>query len=70
MHEKRNMELLRSIGENLGNMDRQTQLHTLEIFQTRLREILMQARQEYGEKAKVSGIVWITAGLFLALVLV
>ena len=64
------MELLCSIGENLGNMDRQTQLHTLEIFQVRLREILLQARQEYGEKVKVSGIVWITAGLFLALVFV
>lgn len=64
------MELICSIGENLGNMDRQTQLHTLGIFQERLRGILLRARQEYREKAKVSGIAWITAGLFLALLLV
>lgn len=63
-------ELLDSIGENLGNMDRQTQLHTLEIFQERLRGILIQARQEYGEKVKVSSVVWITTGLFLALALI
>ena len=62
-------ELFYAVGENLGNMDRQTQLHTLEIFQKRLQGILAQARQEYREKAKVSGIVWITAGLFLTLVL-
>lgn len=64
------MELLYSIGANLGNMDRQTQLHTLNIFQRRLSEILMQARREYREKAKVSSIAWITAGLLLSLVLI
>ncbi|MCI8771658.1 MAG: hypothetical protein HFH73_11055 [Lachnospiraceae bacterium] len=64
------LDLLCSVGENLGNMDRQTQLRTLEIFQARLREILVQARREFGEKAKVSSIVWITAGLFLTLVLI
>lgn len=64
------MELLCSIGENLGNMDRQTQLHTLDIFQKRLQGILLQARQEYREKAKVSSIAWVTAGLLLALVLI
>lgn len=63
-------ELLLAIGENIGNTDRQTQLHTLHIFQERLHGILLQARQEYREKAKVSMVVGITAGLFLALVLV
>lgn len=63
------MELLLAIGENIGNTDRQTQLHTLHIFQERLHGILLQARQDYREKAKVSMVVGITAGLFLALVL-
>lgn len=63
------MELLLAIGENIGNTDRQTQLHTLSIFQERLHGILLQARQEYREKARVSMVVGITAGLFLALVL-
>lgn len=64
------MELLLAIGKNIGNTDRQTQLHTLHIFQERLREILVRARQDYREKAKVSMVVGITAGFFLALVLV
>lgn len=64
------MELLLAIGGNIGNTDRQTQLHTLHIFQERLREILVRARQDYRERAKVSMVVGITAGFFLALVLV
>lgn len=64
------MELLLSIGENIGNTDRQTQLHTLHIFQERLHGVLIQARQDYRERAKVSIVVGVTAGLFLALLLV
>lgn len=64
------MELLLAIGENMGNTDRQTQLHTLHIFQERLHGILLQARQDYREKAKVSMVAGVTAGLFLALALV
>lgn len=64
------MELLLSIGENIGNTDRQTQLHTLHIFQERLHGILIQARQDYRERAKVSIVAGVTAGLFLALLLV
>ena len=67
---REDMELLLSVGENIGNTDRQTQLHTLHIFQERLHGILVQARQEYRERAKVSIVVGVTAGLFLALVLV
>lgn len=63
------MELLLALGENIGNTDRQTQLHTLHIFQERLHGVLLQARQEYRDKAKVSMVVGVTAGLFLALLL-
>lgn len=64
------MELLLAVGENIGNTDRQTQLHTLEIFQGRLHERLRQARADYREQAKVSIVVGVTAGLFLALLLI
>lgn len=63
------VELFIGVGENLGNLDRQTQLHTLGIFQSRLQEIIKQARKEYHSKAKVSGVIGITAGLFLCILL-
>lgn len=62
-------EFLVEIGENLGNLDRNTQLHTLEIFQERVHEKIYQTRVEYRERAKVSMVVGITAGFFLTLVL-
>lgn len=64
------VELFLAVGENIGNTDRQTQLHTLEIFQGRLQERLRQARADYREQAKVSIVVGVTAGLFLALLLI
>jgi len=64
------MEILFAIGENLGNTDRYTQLHTLEIFIERLHNGIGQARKEYRERAKVSIVTGVTAGAFLALLLV
>ena len=66
---REDLELFTSIGENLGNLDRQTQLHTLGIFQNRLQEIIRLARKEYHNKAKISGVIGITAGLFLCILL-
>lgn len=66
---REDVELFTGIGENLGNLDRQTQLHTLSIFQNRLQEIILQARREYHSKAKISGVIGITAGLFLCILL-
>ena len=62
-------EMLIEIGENLGNLDRNTQLHTLEIFQERVQERICQTRVEYRERAKVSLVTGVTAGLLLTLVL-
>lgn len=66
---REDQELFAGIGKNLGNLDRQTQLHTLGIFQSRLQEIIQQARKEYHNKAKISGVIGITAGLFLCILL-
>ncbi|MCD7824404.1 MAG: stage III sporulation protein AB [Clostridiaceae bacterium] len=68
--QREDLELLCAIGDNLGNMDRQTQLHTIQIFRKRLGEIVVQARREYRAKAKVSGVIGVTAGLFLAIILI
>ncbi|MDD7404224.1 MAG: stage III sporulation protein AB [Butyribacter sp.] len=68
--QEEDLEILLGIGANLGNLDRQTQLHTIQIFQKRLQEVIVTARQEYRGKAKVSCVIGITAGIFLALLLI
>ena len=62
--------LLQELGKNLGNMNRDAQLHTIRLFLERLHAILLQAKGEYREKRKISGIVGITAGIFFSVLLV
>lgn len=62
--------LIEKIGGNLGNLDRQTQLETIRLFQKRLEGIIGQASGEYRGKAKVSMVLGVTAGLFLAILLI
>lgn len=62
--------LLQELGKNLGNMNREAQLHTICLFLERLHTILIQAKGEYKEKRKISGIVGITAGIFISVLLV
>ena len=62
--------LLQELGKNLGNMNRDAQLHTIRLFLERLHAILLQAKGEYREKRKIRGIVGITAGIFISVLLV
>ena len=62
-------ELLVQIGGNLGNMDRMTQLKTLEIFQKRLSGILLLAEKEYHGKVKIRLVIGGTVGIFLTILL-
>ena len=63
------VEFIRQIGENLGNMDRMTQLRTLENFQSRLSGMIQLAEKEYHGKAKISMVIGITGGIFLVILL-
>lgn len=62
--------LLQELGKNLGNMNREAQLHTIRLFLERLHVIIAQAKGEYREKRKISGIVGITVGIFISVLLV
>lgn len=62
-------EILYSIGRNLGQTDRDTQLHTIQVFQKRLHHILEIAQTEFRQKQKVCMVVGITAGLMLGILL-
>lgn len=56
-------------GKNIGNLDRQSQLHTLEIFKKRLNNIILAAKSEYKGRAKVCHAAGAAAGIFLSILL-
>lgn len=58
------------VGKNTGNLDRQSQLHTLDIFKKRLGDMILAARSEYKGKAKVCHAAGTAAGIFLSILLV
>lgn len=58
------------VGKNTGNLDRQSQLNTLDIFKKRLGGMILAARSEYKEKAKVCHVTGAVAGIFLSILLV
>lgn len=67
---REDMRLLEELGKNLGRLDRRTQLHTLQMWRTRLEGNLSAAREEYGSKAKLCHVLGITVGAFLVVLLV
>lgn len=62
--------LLDEVGKNTGNLDRQSQLHTLEIFKNRLAGIIADAKRVYKDKARVCHAVGAVAGIFISVLLI
>ena len=62
--------IIESLGKNIGNLDRETQLNTLKIFQDRLCINLSKAKEEYAMQAKLCHVICITAGIFIGVLLV
>ena len=63
-------EIIESLGDNIGSLDRETQLHTLKIFQNRLSFILSKAKEEYAVQARLSHVICITVGIFISVLLI
>lgn len=61
--------IMQEIGRSLGQTDRQSQLHTLAIYQERLHKVLERVEQECHGQAKVYRVAGITAGCFLVILL-
>lgn len=61
---KEELLLWKEVGEHLGNVDRQTQLHTLSLYEKRLERILEEAWQEYHNQAKICRVLGVTVGIF------
>lgn len=63
------LNFLEELGKNLGNLDRQTQLHTLKLMSGRLEKQIAYAREEYQNKAKVYRVLGVTVGVFATVLL-
>jgi len=64
------MLFLKEVGKNTGNLDRQSQLHTLEIFKNRLEDIITVSKSSYKDKARVCHTVGAAAGILASVMLV
>ena len=61
--------ILQEIGRSLGQTDRQSQLHTLALYQERLHKVLERVSREYHGQARVYRVAGVTAGCFLVILL-
>lgn len=61
--------ILEELGEILGQTDRQTQLHAIQLYQQRLGVVLKQAKDAYQGQARVYHVAGITVGSFLVIIL-
>lgn len=59
-----------TLGENLGYLDMEMQLHMLEIFQVHLSESMEEEREEVKSQSKLSRILGIMSGIFLTVLLI
>lgn len=66
---REDIAFLEELGKNLGNLDRQTQLHTLQMMEGRLEKSILVAREEYANRAKLFRVVGITVGVFTTVLL-
>lgn len=58
-----------ALGENLGYLDMEMQLHMLEIFQVHLNESMEEEREEVKNQSKLSRILGVMSGIFLTVLL-
>lgn len=61
--------ILEELGEVIGQTDRQTQLHAIQLYQQRLGDVLKRARDSYQGQARVYHVAGITVGSFLVILL-
>ncbi|MCH5267746.1 MAG: stage III sporulation protein AB [Lachnospiraceae bacterium] len=61
--------IMQEIGRSLGQTDRQSQLHTLALYQERLHKVLERVEQECHGQARVYRVAGVTAGFFLVILL-
>lgn len=59
-----------TLGENLGYLDMEMQLHMLEIFQVHLSESMEEEREEVKNQSKLSRILGVMSGIFLTVLLI
>ena len=58
------------LGGNLGNMDKYSQLHIIEIYQEKILQRVQDARSEYSTQARVCHVLGCTIGAFISVLLI
>lgn len=66
---KEDRGLLRELGQQLGYLDVQMQLGTLELYEELVREEIQKAAAEYGQKARMYRYLGVLTGVFLVVFL-
>lgn len=59
-----------TLGENLGYLDMEMQLHLLDIFQMHLSENMKEEREDVKNQSKLSRILGVMSGIFLTVLLI
>lgn len=67
---KEDRALLRELGQQLGYLDVQMQLKTLELYEEMVKEAIRKAAGEYGQKARMYRYLGVLLGVFLVVLLV
>ncbi|MDE6851399.1 MAG: stage III sporulation protein AB [Lachnospiraceae bacterium] len=67
--QEQELRILEELGEIIGQTDRQTQLHSIHLYQQRLGMVLKQAKESYQGQARVYHVAGITVGSFLVILL-
>ena len=64
------LELLERFGESLGYLDVKTQMDSMDLFLEQVSRLCLEAEEELRSKAKVYRYLGVSAGLFLAIILI
>lgn len=64
------LELLERLGESLGYLDVKTQMDSMDLFLEQVSRLCLEAEEELRSKAKVYRYLGVSAGLFLAIILI
>lgn len=67
---EREKEEWKNLGDNLGYLDKDMQLHMLELFQFHLRERMEDERKEVKNQSKLSQALGVMSGIFLTVLLI
>jgi len=68
--DKRNLELLKNMGTNMGYLDREMQVGAIDLYLEQLKLNIRKMQEELPEKRRILNCLGVMGGIFVAVVLV